>query len=241
MDVRRSSAPPRSPRARGRAGRRGRARSASPDGGVRARRAGAGSRTAACRRGRGSGCRARRRLADALQAGLVRREALQPGMELDAAHPVLADAALDLSPAPGSRGSTVAKATSRSRCGSDPGRERVVGSGARPQQALVREDDREVDAELVHRERGTPAPRMRLRPAGGRGSRSRRHQAGEHPRRARSARQAPGSRSPRRGRGRVAAREARVDEALELEREADVGLVARGLEGLASSRPRARP
>ena len=91
------------------------------------------------------------RLADALQARLVRREALQPGMELDPAHPVLADAALDLR-----RGARVARIDRRERDEpvgrrSDPGCERVVGARARPQQPFVGEHDRDVHAELVHR------------------------------------------------------------------------------------------
>ena len=115
----------------------------------------------------------------------------------------------------------------------DPGGERVVCGGDRPQQPLVGEDDRDVDAELVHhgevllrRRRPLPAgwwtwksitPAPSLRDAGGV-----RDPLGQLEAR---------DRLVEPGHGRPAGK-AGVDEALELEREADLGLVARRLERL---------
>ena len=82
-------------------------------------------------------------------------------MELDAAHPVLADTALDLRGGAWIARVDVCEGDQPVRRGSDPGGERVVGRGARPQQALVGEDDRDVDAELVH------DGEVLLRPVGG--------------------------------------------------------------------------
>ena len=91
------------------------------------------------------------RLADPSQPRFVGREALQPRVELDAAHPVLADAALDL----GAR-SGVARVDGRERDqplrsgGATQAASESFAAGARTEQALVGEDDRDVDAELVH-------------------------------------------------------------------------------------------
>ena len=78
-------------------------------------------------------------------------ESLQPGMQLDASHAVLRDAASDLLAGTGIARVDGGEWDKALRGGRDPGCERVVRPRARPQQPFVGEDDGDVHPELVHR------------------------------------------------------------------------------------------
>ena len=136
-------------------------------------------------------------------------------------------------PAPGSRGSTFANATIRSGAAATKRGERVVRLRRRPEQPVVGEDDRDVDAELVHsgdellRAVRVPARLVDVEVdhAG--------HLSGDACRTRDPLGQLEARQRlrPARAPGGVPA-SASLDEPLELEREARLGLVARRLERL---------
>ena len=166
-----------------------------------------------------------RRLADRVVDPAHCGEPLNPGVELHAAHAVLSHAARDLVCGACVAGSTVANATNRSPAVNAASES--LACGARPQQPVEGEHDREPDAELVHRRPRTPPVRTPPQPGWWTWksitpARRVRHRLASAIRSASSRLRTPRS-SP--GTGGVPA-SAVPDEALELEREADLGLVA---------------